>query len=536
MNKKLPVMVWAVLGVMLMFAVQAHAQTPGGLDSAGLLDDILNRFNSVASGWGSKMVSYASWLFWGLVLISMVWTYGMMALRRADIGEVLAETIRFFTVTGFFWWILVNGPAISVAIINSLRQIGAGSSGAANSLSPSGIVDIGFDIAGKVVDQSSIWSPVNSGVGILIAAVILVVLALVGVNMLLLLVSAWLLSYGAVFLLGFGGSRWTTDIAISYYKTIINIGMQLLAMILIVGIGRSFIDQYYQAMGSAMTLKSLFVMLVASVVLLVLVSKVPPMFGSIVGGGGSTGGIGSFGAGAALGAAATAAAAAATAGAAVMAGATSAAGGANALKAAFQSAQQHMAEGSGMFSGSGGGGSGGLGGGGGSGGGGSGSLGGGASSSSGGSGGFSSFMSNAGRFAADMGNNLAKGAGQVAKDKAASMMDSAKERIGQTTGGKIASEISNPGSTAQARQDRQDIARAESMRDSMRAQDARDFMASQSSSTDTGSVQQPATTASSGTSQDAFGGDSLGAGKGASQSASTNEEVADFVNKGQQSA
>lgn len=40
-----------------------------------------------------------------------------------------------------------------------------------------------------------------------------------------------------------------------------------------------------------------------------------------------------------------------------------------------------------------------------------------------------------------MGNNLAKGAGQVAKDKAASMVDSAKERVGQTTGGRVASAI-----------------------------------------------------------------------------------------------
>ncbi|WP_017169477.1 P-type conjugative transfer protein TrbL, partial [Xanthomonas phaseoli] len=316
--KKLPVLPFLAVALLL-FAVQAHAQTP--VDSAGLLDNILNRFSQVASTWSGKMVSYASWLFWGLVLLSMVWTYGMMALRKADIQEFLAETIRFLAVTGFFWWILVNGPAISTSIINSLRQIAADATGLGNSLSPSGIVDIGFDIASKVVDQSSIWSPTNSTAGIIIGAIILVVLALVGVNMLLLLVSGWLLSYGALFLLGFGGGRWTSDIAISYYKTVLGIAMQLFAMILIVGIGKSFIDQYYAATSSgAITVKALLVMLVASIILLVLVNKIPPMFASIIGAGGSTAGIGSFGAGAALGAAATAAAAAATAGAAVMAG------------------------------------------------------------------------------------------------------------------------------------------------------------------------------------------------------------------------
>ena len=51
------------------------------------------------------------------------------------------------------------------------------------------------------------------------------------------------------------------------------------------------------------------------------------------------------------------------------------------------------------------------------------------------------FQSNAGKIAADAGANLAAGTAAVAKEKAASMMDSAKERIADTTGGKIAAAI-----------------------------------------------------------------------------------------------
>ncbi|WNY20315.1 P-type conjugative transfer protein TrbL [Xylella fastidiosa] len=275
---------------LLLFAAQAQAQAP--VDSVGLLDNILQRFQQVTNTWSGEIVRYASLLFWSLSLLSMTWTYGMMVLRKADIQEFLAETIRFFAIMGFFWWLLINAPAMSTAIINSLRQIASNATGLGNTLSPSGIVDIGFDITSKVIDDSSIWSPVNSAVGIIASTVILIVLALIAVNMLLLLVSGWLLSYGAVFLLGFGGGRWTSDIAISYYKTVIGLGMQLFAMILIIGIGRSFIDQYYAAvMANAITIKALLVMLVASIVLLSLVNKIPPMFASIVGGGGATAGI-----------------------------------------------------------------------------------------------------------------------------------------------------------------------------------------------------------------------------------------------------
>ncbi|HHW4674385.1 MAG TPA: P-type conjugative transfer protein TrbL [Xylella fastidiosa subsp. pauca] len=418
---------------LLLFAAQAQAQAP--VDSVGLFDNILGRFHQVADTWSGEIVRYASWLFWSLALLSMVWTYGMMALRKADIQEFLAETIRFFAVMGFFWWLLINAPAMSTAIIDSLRQIAANATGLGNTLSPSGIVDIGFDITSKVIDDSSIRSPVNSAVGIIASTVILIVLALIGVNMLLLLVSGWLLSYGAVFLLGFGGGRWTSDIAISYYKTVIGLGMQLFAMILIIGIGKSFIDQYYAAVSTgAITMKALLVMLVASIVLLALVNKIPPMFASIVGGGGATAGIGNFGAGAAIAAAATGAAVAATAGSALAAGLSSAGGGVSALKAAFQSAQQNMASGGGSGSGSGSGGNS-------------------AGVSSGGSSSFMSAMSTTGRFAADMGTSLAKGVGQVTKDKAGSVIASAKERVADTTGGKVASAIRNSMDAASGQND-----------------------------------------------------------------------------------
>src|SRR5664280_1093360 len=114
-------------------------------------------------------------------------------------------------------------------------------------------------------------------------------------------------------------------------------------MVLLVGIGKSFIDQYYTNMDpSYADMKELGVMLIVSVVLLALVNKLPPLIGQIPMGGGA-GAIGNgFGAGAAMAAAAMGAAAVATAGAAVMGGLTSMAGGASAIKAAYDKAQANM--------------------------------------------------------------------------------------------------------------------------------------------------------------------------------------------------
>ena len=329
--------------LLLITLVFSHTAQAASLDSGNMLNKILDSFSTVAVTWRSEITDKASWLFWGLALISMAWTYGLMVLRSADIQAFFAETIRFFGTLGFFWWLLINGPAISLAIINTMRSISANASGLGSGLSPSSIIDIGFNILAKVGESSSVMYPVVTALMLAAAIVVLVILALIAVNMLLLLVSAWLLAYAGIFLLGFGGSRWTSDIAINFYKTVLGVGIQLFTMTFLIGVGKSFLDQYYKAFEvGTPDLNSLCVLLVASVILLTLVNKLPPMLAGIVGAGGQASGIGSFGAGAALGAATMAASAVASAGSAALAGANELAGGASALSAAFKSAQASM--------------------------------------------------------------------------------------------------------------------------------------------------------------------------------------------------
>jgi type IV secretion system protein VirB6/type IV secretion system protein TrbL len=392
------------------------------IDNAGILDNALNSYSTAANTWATTITAHASWLFWTLALISMVWTFGLMALRKADIGEFFAEFVRFTLFTGFFWWLLSNGPKFATSIMASLRTIGGNATGTGSALTPSGIVDIGFDIFFKVLDQSSVWSPVDSAVGIIIGAIVLVILALIGVNMLLLLVSGWVLAYAGIFFLGFGGSRWTSEMAIIYFKTVLGIAAQLFTMVLLVGIGKSFIDQYYTNMSAGISLKELGVMLIVAVILLSLVNKVPPLIGSLAGG--STGSLGNgFGAGTAMGAAAMGAAAAATAGAAMAAGATNMAGGTQAIMAAFTKANASESAGNGtgdMMA----------------------AMRGGSGNNSGSGSALASAMNGSmGRVAANTVANLAQGTWDVAKAKASDMRNAAMDRISETTGGKIAAAI-----------------------------------------------------------------------------------------------
>ena len=598
--------VWQVL-IMASLLILASEPALADLGSDGIMNTVLKRFDDAASSWAITLTAAASRLFWSLVLISLVWTGGQMLLRKADIGEFFAELFRFTVVTGFFWWLLTNavtGMNIAGTVISSMQQLGtqAGGLGSAK-LDPGTVIDIGFGLFDKtlVAVEKLGWNDWDMAIAmIFLGGVILAILALIAVNLLLLLATSWIVLYAGIFYLGFGGSRWTSDIAINYYRTILGIAVQLLTMILVIAIGKAFLEDFANQISSHTTIQELAVMMVVSIILFVLTDKVPAtMAGIITGASVGNTGIGQLGAGAAIGAGAVAAGAFASGGVALAHGlekAGVAGGGAlSSLMAAFSQANANVASGSdvltSMWGGGpdGGGGSDPSGGGPGGGGlpgtgdtplaeamgfgssmgstastggdnGGSAASGGGeagdtvnsgggessgdgrGSSSSGGGdsngngsapgtqqtasdlgssspkGGFmvaaAMAASTATKIAADAGANLAKGSGSIVKDKAANIKDSVKGAIQQTAGGKIASEIRNPGSTAQARQDKQDIAAASELRSQLQADEARDFLAEHSGA---GSDSTPS-----------FGDNSL-----SGEEADPQSEVAAFVNKDQ---
>lgn len=411
-------MILLFLFLATLFSIESNAAIGNG----NVLDTVTAQYAAAAKSWGAAITAKASWLFWVLTTISMVWTFGMMALRKADIGEFYGEFIKFIVFTGFFWWLLSNGPKMATDLINSMLTLGSNASGTGYAASPSGIVDMGFGIFYAVLDKSTIWQPLDSAIGAVISGIVLVILTLVAVNMLLLLISAWILAYAGVFMLGFGGSRWTSDMAIAYFKTVLNVGLQLLTMVLLVGIGKSFITQYYSNMSGDMNLKELAVMLVVSIALLVLTNKIPPLMGNMAMGGG-TGALGNgFGAGAALATGGALGAAAAMGGTAIKNGAANIAGGTQALMAAYQNASSEAGSGSGVPA----------------------FLSNNTSSSS--QGGPStqtqaSPLAKAMGIAANTGANLARGVSQVAQNKGAQIKESTQNRIDQTIGGQVATAI-----------------------------------------------------------------------------------------------
>ena len=426
------------LAVFLVILLTAKTAT-AAVQPDGVLDEVAARFLAASSTWGATITNYASWLFWTLVTISMVWTFGQMALRRADIGEFFAEFIKFTIFTGFFWWLLTNGPAFAMSIIDSMRTMGATAAGLPRELTPSEPISIAFDIIVKAGESYSITSPIDNLSIFFISLAILACLAVVAANVLLVLVTAWIMAYAGVFVLGFGGSRWTSDIAISYFRSVLGIGLKLLTMTLLSGVAVSVMDSYYADLSAGTEMRELLVVFVVAFVLALLMHSLPNLIAGLVPGGGAAASSGSsFSAGALIGAAVSAGAAVASGGAALggaaMAGATNVAGGVSALQAAVEKAQGAMAEGASPDFGGGGGRTGGQ------------STGSGSSEFAQAAG-FAG-ASSSGDFSSGIGDRVSRAAslaagtaGELAKGVGAKMAGKLQDRVSQTAGGRLATSI-----------------------------------------------------------------------------------------------
>ncbi len=446
-----------VLWTSLLMANDAFA---AALD-ADAFNQVMAKYQTAATGWESTIKKHAYQLFWGLTLISMVWTFGILALKKADISDFFVELIRFLGFTGFYLWLLDNGPQMALAFINSLKGIAGEAAHVSSVVTPGTIINMALDFFTKIVDATdfSIGSIAQAIVAIAIAVVILVLFGLIAVNMMLLTIAGWILAYAGIFFLGFGGSRWTSDIAIAYYKSVLMIGAQLMVMILVVDIGQTFLSDLINTMSAEVVLKEMGVILLATLALYNLANKVPLMVSSIVTGHINTGHIGQAGTGALLAGGVTAAALANQATQTAITTAHSLSGGAMALQAAMKSSSENnppASDQSSMF-GTGGNNSTNSG---------NNSLAaamGDALGSIGGMGNVSPSsaseqQTNSSNSSAttssqksggeSMGKALARGIGELAKDKIAQT----KQHIRQNTlGGRLASAIENPGALAQQR-------------------------------------------------------------------------------------
>src|SRR5215470_2503769 len=288
------------LGISLIFVIVLIAAAPVAASAQnanvqGVIDTLLNKYKSAGQTWANTIEQAATNLFWLLATISLGWTCISMAIKQSDLVEIVAELCRFIMFTGFFFWLLLHGATFSNAIVKSLWQIGGDAGGTGQSIYPGDLITLGMKVYQQTLQHVSFLQPESIVAPIIIAVIILIVCALIAVNMILLLCAAWIVLYAGLIFLGFGGCRWTSDMAINYYRTMLGIGVALMTMQLIIGIGVQFLQEFVASTSQTLDASQLGILLCAVIILAVISHRLPHMVAGMVVGGGNNGAIGGIG-------------------------------------------------------------------------------------------------------------------------------------------------------------------------------------------------------------------------------------------------
>jgi type IV secretion system protein VirB6/type IV secretion system protein TrbL len=241
----------------------------------------------------TPILEAAKRLFWALATMSLVWTMGVLIVRQ-DIGEMLMELLRFIVVTGTFYWLLINasgsegGGGFVDDIVSSFYQMSNGDAAPETLVTnASGILSRGLHVFYSVMKETQGGDVEDVLIAGGIATAILVICALMAAQFLVALVMAWMLSYAGIFLLGFGGARWTSQIAVSFYKHVLAIGIALLALHFI-GVAASGFLGLYDDSGNSQSQRTISEfpylggLLAAVVLMMVLSVKLPQLLYTLV--------------------------------------------------------------------------------------------------------------------------------------------------------------------------------------------------------------------------------------------------------------
>lgn len=236
-----------ILAAVLLLLVASGVSAADLHDPVRSFEGLLDLIKDQSGRWNDRLRGYATDIFWSLVVIQMVWKFGMMGIRNIDFSEIAAEFFRFSVVVGFFHSLLLYSSVWAGAIVDSFRQAGAHAAGVGTTLlMPSDMFGIGVKLA-KTVGDVQMFNP-GVAISVSIAAVIILLcLVFIAAFMQVTLIESYIVINTSVFFMGFGGSEWTREYALAMLRYAVAVGAKLMVLTLFVGLVMESIQAWQAA-------------------------------------------------------------------------------------------------------------------------------------------------------------------------------------------------------------------------------------------------------------------------------------------------
>ena len=258
---------------------------------SGILDQVTQQFLTALSHDGRLIQQAAENLFYYLVVIQMALTAMWMTIAGESLQSFITRLVQLGFSFGFFYTLIQFGDQWIPQLLNGFIHLGqmAGIS----SLDPSSIIDQGLSISGAIFKGFFDWGllghPFVSLVGGAVCISILVLYGLMAAELAIALVKSYILVATGSLFFAFGASEYTQDMAKSYFRAAIGLGLQLMSLYLLLGVGQNVGSEW--ATMTALAAKNhelmpMLVILAAVIVYYTILKNIPPFIAGLSGIGG----------------------------------------------------------------------------------------------------------------------------------------------------------------------------------------------------------------------------------------------------------
>lgn len=263
----------------------------GSIDSNNQTQGILEQFSNATAFWVSTIKPAGMYLFWSFVTIDMVITFGFLAIKGTEFGEIVGELIRKILWIGFFLFLFQTANILE-QIPDSFAKIALSATG--KDIQPDTILETAFELVKKMWTAPSLIDilSIDTVVGIFAGFIALVAFALMAAQLFLTLVKIQALIAGTYLVLAFGGLSYTRQMAINPLKAIFSAGLELMFIKMFMALTIQTVEQF--TMDVSNDTETYMVVIVTSILLASVVKMVPGLVSSLMDGtlgGNSTSGL-----------------------------------------------------------------------------------------------------------------------------------------------------------------------------------------------------------------------------------------------------
>ena len=263
---------------LLIFPILLFADVSTNNQAQGLL----NIFDTAKSSWIAVIVPFSLRLFWLLVTIDWVWTFGMLLLKGTEISEILATVIQKTLIIGLFLALFQYTTWLDT-IPQSFGQLADTINALPQKITPDTILEQGFTIVDTVWGSTSWFSNPGDSIGLMIAGLVILFAFIIMTAMFFtVIVKLYLLIVGAYFILALGGLSYTRTIGINAIIAVFKAGLELFFIKLLLGFSLNTITTMAANVGTDNN--SIMAMIGISILIAALVSMVSGLADSLVSG------------------------------------------------------------------------------------------------------------------------------------------------------------------------------------------------------------------------------------------------------------